>query len=63
MKVSSTKKTRDDLEECADLSWDTSRFVLEEVNELRFQVITQPPYSPDPTSTDFHLYQKFNLFV
>lgn len=41
----------------------TSRIVREKLDQLRFQVIPHPPYSPDLAPSDFHLFPKLKLFL
>ncbi|XP_014289639.1 histone-lysine N-methyltransferase SETMAR-like [Halyomorpha halys] len=40
----------------------TSAIAMEKLHELRYELLPHPPYSPDLTPSDFHLFSKLKIF-
>uniref|UniRef100_A0A5S6QBM8 Tc1-like transposase DDE domain-containing protein n=1 Tax=Trichuris muris TaxID=70415 RepID=A0A5S6QBM8_TRIMR len=40
-----------------------SRIVARKLAELRYETLSQPPYSPDLSPTDYHLFKHLELFL
>ena len=40
-----------------------SRFTVQHLNLLGYEILPHPPYSPDLSPTDYHLFFQFDLFV
>lgn len=41
----------------------TSRLTLQKLNQLQYEVLPHPPYSPDLSPTDFHFFKHLELFI
>ena len=41
----------------------TSVIAMAKLHELRYELLQQPPYSPDLVPSDFHLFPKLNIFL
>jgi len=41
----------------------TSVIAMAKLYELRYELLQQPPYSPDLVPSDFHLFPKLNIFL
>lgn len=41
----------------------TALITMAKINELKYELLQHPPYSPDLAPSDFHLFPKFKIFL